>query len=121
MAGASGGRRFLEVPAAAPTDAGPFALAGRGRLRTALAGAGFRRLREERVPLRLAWPSTGAYVAYHRTSPMARLLIDVEPARREQAWAEVGATAERRWGRGPLHLTGEVLVVSGTAPADDLV
>lgn len=109
---------FVDLPAAAPGGLGPFALAGTGRLEGALAGAGFVRLREQRVPLRFSWPSAAAYAAYHRSSPLARLLADEPPARRRRAWGEVAATAERRWGSGALHLPGEVVVVSGTWPRD---
>lgn len=96
-----------------PGGSGPFGLADPRQLTGALEQAGLVRVDAEAVPLRPSWPSPAAYAAFHRNSPMGRLVAELSPAVREQAWAAVAAAARRRWGAGPLHLHGEVLVVSG--------
>ncbi len=107
---------FLELPPPSPGGPGPFALSAPGALEAALWGAGLDDLRATRVRLRCAWSSPAAYGAFHRASPIRRLVDDQEPERAAQAWDEVAAAAARLWGGGPLRLDGEVLVVSARRP-----
>lgn len=107
---------YLELPAPPPGAPGPFALSGRGVLSDALGRGGLDEVWSVRVPLRFAWPSPAAYAAFHQASPLRRLVADEEPARCAQAWTEVATTASRRWGAGPLHLPGEVVIAGGLRP-----
>ncbi len=104
---------FLELPPPPPEAPWLFGLSGGGVLEDALCGAELEDVRCTRVTLRCGWTSPAAYTAFHRSSPMRRLVADEEPARRARAWREVTAAARRHWGNGALHLQGEVVVVSG--------
>ena len=109
-------REFLELPPAAAGTPTVFALGADGVLDDALASAGLDDVGRRVVPLEFAWPSPRAYAAYHRASPLARLVADQDPRSQAQAWDEVGAVAARQWGEGPLTLSGQVAVVSGRRP-----
>ncbi|HEX2185038.1 MAG TPA: class I SAM-dependent methyltransferase, partial [Chloroflexota bacterium] len=104
---------FLELPPPPAEAPWLFGLGGAGVLEEALSGAGLQDIRRTDVALHCHWPSVGAFTAFHESSPLRRLAASEEPARRVQAWHEVTAAATRRWGDGPLHLGGEVVVVSG--------
>jgi hypothetical protein len=87
---------------------------GAGACRTApspLAGLGH--VRRTSVPLEFAWSSPRAFAAYHRTSPLARLVVDADLGRQAEAWEAVATVAARRWGSGPFSLPGQVVIVSG--------
>ncbi len=110
---------FLELPPPPAEAPWVFGLSGAGELEDALAAAGLEEIRTTRVALHPDWPSSAAYSVFHQSSPLRRLVADEDPARRAQAWREVTAAAARRWGRGPLHLKGEVVVVSGRTPRNN--
>lgn len=107
---------YFELPASPPPAPGPFALSGPGVLRDALGRGGLDQVWSVRVPLRFAWPSPAAYAAFHRASPLRRLLPREEPAQSDRAWTDVAAAASRRWGPGPIRLPGEVVVAGGLRP-----
>lgn len=107
---------FLELAPPPPGAPGVFGLAGERVLEAALGDAGLEEIHGSTVPLSLAWSSPAAYAAFHRASPMRRLVGAEGPERRREAWAQVTEAARRAWGQGPLRLRGEVVVVSGQRP-----
>lgn len=104
---------FLELAPPPPGAPGVFGLAGEGVLEAALGDAGLEEIDASTVALSMRWPSPAAYAAFHRASPMRRLVAGEEPERRREAWAQVKWAARRAWGPGALSLRGEVVVVSG--------
>ena len=106
-------REFLELggpPAGTPTV---FDLGAPPVLDDALARAGLGDVRRTTVRLGFAWPSPRAFAAYHRASPLSRMVAGEDPGRQAQAWDAVADVAARTWGNGPISLTGQVVVVSG--------
>ena len=99
-------REFLEL--GDPVDGVPtiFDLGAEGVLDEALAVAGLRHVRRTPVRLEFAWPSPRAFAAFHRASPLARLVADQDPRRQAQAWDAVAAVAARQWGDGPCASPG---------------
>lgn len=104
---------FLELGVRAPGTPTVFDLGAEGVLDDALVVAGLHDVRRTPVKLEFAWSSPRAFAAFHRASPLARLVADEDPWRRAQAWDAVAAVAAQEWGFGPLTLPGQVVVVSG--------
>ncbi len=106
-------REFLELGDPAHGVPTIFDLGADGVLDDAVTLAGLRDVRRAAVRLEFGWPSPRAFAAFHRASPLARLVADEDPHRQALAWNAVAAVAARQWGDGPLRVAGQVVVVSG--------
>ena len=74
-----------------PEPFGEFRLAAPGVMRDAYANAGFRDVAIHEVSTRRRFPSLAAAIQYARKTPLPlrELMVQLDPAQREQAWAEI--------------------------------
>ena len=106
------------LPAPVPGQPGPFSLGGPGVLEDALTAAGFTDVEVRTVPSPLRLGSAAECVRFQKESfgALHQMLAGLEPAEREDVWAEV-EDALRRF-EGPDGFVGpcEMLVGAATRP-----
>jgi SAM-dependent methyltransferase len=106
------------LPAPVPGQPGPFSLGAPGVLEEALAAAGFADVEVRAVPSPVELPSAADCLRFQQESfgALHQMLAGLDPAERDDVWAEVHDALRRFEGpdgfRGPC----EMLVGAGTAP-----
>jgi SAM-dependent methyltransferase len=110
-------RRRAALPAPTPGQPGPFSLGVDGVIGDALQEAGFAdvEVRSIAAPLRLA--SAAECVRFERESfgALHQMLAGLQPAERDEAWAEIEDELRRFESAGGFEGPCELLVVAGTA------
>jgi SAM-dependent methyltransferase len=104
------------LPAPVPGQPGPFSLGAPGVLEDALAAAGFTDVAVRAVPSPLELASAAECVRFQQESfgALHQMLAGLDPAAREDVWAEVEDALRRFEGPGGFVGPCEMLVGSGT-------
>jgi SAM-dependent methyltransferase len=110
-------RRHAELGAPLAGQPGPFSLGGEGVLEQILVRAGFRDVKVETMAAPLRMKSAAECLSFEKESfgALHQMLSSLAPARRDAAWAEVGA-ALREFEDGQAGFVGpcELVLAVGT-------
>lgn len=110
-------RRCANLPTPAPGQPGPFSLGGDGVLRDALTRAGFKDVREQRVPAPLKMKSAAECVRFEKESfgALHTMLAGLDEAGKAAAWREIECELRKFESASGFEGPCELIVIVGSA------
>jgi SAM-dependent methyltransferase len=110
-------RRRANLPPPAPGQPGPFSLGGDGVLRDALARAGFRDIKEQRVPAPLKMKSATDCLRFEQESfgALHTMLAGLDQSGKDAAWTEIESELRKFETTSGFEGPCELIVVAGSA------
>lgn len=110
-------RRRANLPPPAPGQPGPFSLGGDGVLRDALARAGFRDIKEQRVPAPLKMKSATDCLRFEKESfgALHTMLAGLDPSGKDAAWTEIESELRKFETTSGFEGPCELIVIAGSA------
>jgi hypothetical protein len=110
-------RRRANLPPPAPVQPGPFSLGGDGVLRDALVQAGFKDVKEQRVPAPLKMRSAAECLRFEKESfgALHTMLAGLDDAGKEAAWREIESELRKFESTSGFEGPCELIVIAGAA------
>ena len=110
-------RRRANLPPPAPGQPGPFSLGGDGVLRDALTRAGFKDVREQRVPAPLKMKSAAECLRFEKESfgALHTMLAGLDEAGKAAAWREIDCELRKFESASGFEGPCELIVIVGSA------
>ena len=110
-------RRRAKLPPPAPGQPGPFSLGGDGVLRDTLSRAGFKDIKEQRVPAPLKMKSAAECLRFEKESfgALHTMLAGLDETRKEAAWREIESELRKFETSSGFEGPCELIVIAGSA------
>jgi SAM-dependent methyltransferase len=110
-------RRRANLPPPAPGQPGPFSLGADGVLRDALTRAGFKDVKEQRVPAPLKLKSAAECLRFEKESfgALHTMLAGLDQAGKEAAWSEIESELRKFESTSGFEGPCELIVIAGSA------
>ena len=110
-------RRRANLPPPAPGQPGPFSLGGDGVLRDALSRAGFKDMKEQRVPAPLKMKSASECLRFEKESfgALHTMLASLDETGKEAAWREIESELRKFETSSGFEGPCELIVIAGSA------